>query len=481
MRFTQTLTAALAVLCLGTTLPGQTRAELEPREGDQAASPCLMLVRDIGYKLSIIDRSLAKIQEMTRNIAREDQSGADLFVDAGLEHKAKIREQFETVLSSVGDRGCLECLVSSCEQIAPKLTMVKRAADELLNRIREHEQTIRQRLYRNREVVDQICKTDRILYGAMSMVRKTGDGEDAFPALRRAFELQESAKQALAAGKLEMAFGLTIRARDLVGMTVRAALDSVDVNRYRERMKKFWEQTNVLIRRLDNKIDEEEAPRAHKLLEMAKEEQAKAREMMQDHPYRAMRHAKQARSIVMKVARFGHRVSQLGERLDKVDERMERAGEIVEESDDQRAADVLAKAKEHHEKAAELAEQGKDKAATVQVDIAVKLAAKAVDIAKGVTRKDKAIHHEIRKTTRIVNKAGSMAETDAQKRQVETAKELIEKAGEQTDNPKAALKLLDKATDIAFRVIAQAGRPDKPERPDERPERPDSDEDDEEE
>jgi hypothetical protein len=141
-------------------------------------------------------------------------------------------------------------------------------------------------------------------------------------------------------------------------------------------------------------------------------------------------------------------------------ERIEKAAEIVESSGNEKAVEILNSGKTHYDNGKELCEKGESAKATVQFDIAAKMTAKSVDVANGETRKDMVMKREIKKTMIIVKRAESEAKTEEQKARIENAKQLVQKAEQNTNNPKVCLELLDKATDIAFSVIAETKKPE---------------------
>jgi hypothetical protein len=235
----------------------------------------------------------------------------------------------------------------------------------------------------------------------------------------------------------------------------------------KRRARQYYEHTNELIRRIEAKLGDGENPRARRLLRIAREHQDKARAAVEEgQPYRALHHARAARRVVTEIMRFVFRARQLDIRVERMEGAVERARDAVEESDNERAEEVLERGVERYERARELAEDGADVRATAELDAAAKLIARSVEMARGDSRRARIINIrvEIRKTTAVVRRADALAETNGQENRVRMARELIEEARAEAGNPEKALALLDKATDIAFSVIAQVRRhPDKPE------------------
>lgn len=423
---------------------------------DDGAAPCELLVSGIGRKLHGIDGALDRLSQLARLGTPEDRERLAGIREEFAGKRDRLQEQFARAIENV-DLSCEECVAKACRRMRPKLVEVRDRLGISLRELLRAETGARRAIATTKRVGHAIRTTDRAVIRAAQLAKKTEDGEEAFPGLRRAFELQEEAKQALAAGRFEPAMKMTLRARDLVGRTMRDALDSADVAAVRRRVVEYWKQTNRMIERIEDRIDPEKNPKAARLLTMAEQEQARARELAEDHPYRAVRNARHARRIVNEMTGFHRRARHCEDRVDRLRERIDHAEEIVEESGDEKAGRILDKGISHYSRGVELCEQGNAGRATAQFDIASKLVAKAVDIAKGNTPKSHAIDREIRKTGLVVRRAARVAETDAQKARVERAEELVEEARERKDNARVSLELLDKATDIAFNVIANAG------------------------
>ncbi|MBD3393239.1 MAG: hypothetical protein GF418_14040 [Chitinivibrionales bacterium] len=435
----------LTILLLAVILTAGTSLGLERPRLDDDSDKCRLIVEVIERHKRAIGELLDELSERARALTDAERSRLQERIRTGAEQGEQLADAVERVLNQTDP---------SCEE----LRKISARLSEALQTLRRLDGDIRTRLATRKRVGAAIRVTDRALVRAARLARKTENGVDAFPGLRRAFELQEGSKQELAAGRLEPAMKMTLRARDLIGRTMRAALDSAEVAMVRERAMRFWKQTDRMIRRIERRIDNDDNPRAARLLKMAKDEQNRARDLAEEHPYRAFRHAKAARRIVNEMLRFHRRAQHCEDRAELIGERLEDAEEMVEESGSEKAAQILDKGKSHYEKGVELCEAGNAGQATAQFDIAAKLTAKAVDVAKGNTRRDHALKREIHKTGVIVKRADAMAETGEQKEKVERARELVKEAGDNIDKPQVCLKLLDRATDLAFSVIAEAGR-----------------------
>jgi hypothetical protein len=435
-RFSTQLTIVFLLGILVSSLFAQDRLE-ESRE--RVIQGISALQARIEYRMQSIERLLTLASEKDKEAVRTFLRRIEPKVE-------QVQSELETLKERVAN-----ATDAQLGSIDPQSKVLR-----LMEEFNTFEDALRKRLTLAKRVGHAIRVTDKALFRATKLAHKAKDGVEAFPRLRRAFELQEDAKQALANGRHEQAMKLTLRARDLIGETLRAALDSADIQEVKERFATFWKQTNRIIKRIEKVIDPAANPKAAKLLRMAKEEQRKAKELAENHPYRALDHARKARRIVNQMKKFHNRVEHFDERLAKLEEKIDEVEEVIDEADNEKASSIFEKGIRHFEKARELGEAGNTKAATAQLDIAVKLVTKAVSIAKGNTKRGLLTDREIRKTNLIVSRAADLATTEKQKQAVEQARALIAQAEEKKDNPSIALRFLDKATDIAFRVIAAA-------------------------
>jgi len=399
-----------------------------------------------------LDAALDNIEELSDNVESTQEERILSFVQ-------KTRDELNIIRERIQKLQDLEEVRQICESVPRIHTTIT----SKMRVITEFRSNILTRLTTIKRVGDEIKKTDRILFRASKLARETDDGEDAFRGLRRAFEQQETAKQQLAASNPRLALQTTFKARQLVKNTVQKVLDEEDREKLKARALEYWKHTNEILSRMTDRIDADNNPRAAKLVMMATELQEKAKTAVDDNePYKAIRLAHKAREIVNDMAKFAFRVKNIDARSERLESRLDRAETIVKESENEKAEEILEKARQRFEEGASYAEEGKDTEATIQFDMAAKMCAKAVDIAEGPQGKvDRAITHEIRKTNRIVSRASEIAETPDQERKAEAAAKLVEKAQNNHTNVKVSLRLLDKATDLAFSVIAQVKRMEK--------------------
>jgi flagellin-specific chaperone FliS len=452
----RTTILAAALLVAGTVVVearervDRTRTAAELRE-----SPCLMVLAGIERHQQAIEEAGSRLARLARLAGEADREK----ITAYKEKLAARAAQFRATYGDLARRFRVmsdEEIAAACRTHRAELAAARDRIVEELAKLRRFEADIRGRVATSRRLALALRATDDMLLKATRISRGTDNVDDAFPGLRRAYELQENAKQALAAGRLEASMQMTLRARDILGQTLREALDEQDARQVRRHVKASYQRTVDAVERLSERVDATDNPKAARLVEVAGNELAKARELIDERPYVAVKHVERARRIVREMRRFAVRGNRCEERVTRLEERLDRASEIVEESDDEKALEVLTKAKEHYRRGVELCEAAQTTKATVQLDIAAKLTARAVELAGDVTRADKAIAREIRKTALIVKKAAEVAATDEAERRVARAKELVAEARERIDQPRVSLKLLDQATDIAFAVIARS-------------------------
>ncbi|MDD5675765.1 MAG: hypothetical protein PHC61_16465, partial [Chitinivibrionales bacterium] len=349
---------------------------------------------------------------------------------------------------------------SACKDKINALTngilTLRNKAQEVPAKMALLEQEIRKHIMAAKHAEKAVARTDVALNRATQLVKNTDNQADAFPGLRRAFDLQEKAKEALVAGRMLVALNLTLKARDILGETLQTALDSADIAAIKQRATQYYNHTEAQIKKLSASVDPSKEPRLAKLLADAQEDLNKAKAALDaGQPLKALHNATLAREIADEIARFSHRVENIDDRIGRVETKIEQASDIVQEAAKPMATEVLDKAVEHLNKGKELYADNKENAATVELDVAVKLAAKAVDLAKGTGPVNGVnMAAEIKRTETIVKRAAALAVTAEQKTRIDKAQSLIAEARDKTGAPEACLHLLNQATDIAFAVMA---------------------------
>ncbi len=455
MRSTISLAAAVCIAAASWTAAAQ--SSNAPRAGNRLESPCVILLGAIERHQSALEGTRDRLVRLARAAGEPDRERIQRFMESTGERVDALHERYADALEQIQSMSP-EKITEECSRIRAQLSNYRNTLGKEVDKAREFERDVRARVATRKRVQRALRITDDMLRKAARMVRATENGEDAFPGMRRGYEVQENARQAFAAGRFEAAARLTVTARDILGETIRASLDEQDREQVRDYAAGLYRRTAAAIERIAVMIDPASNPKAARLLEMGKEELARARELTDERPYVAVRHLQRARRIVGEMRRFYFRATNCEDRIGRQEEKLAEARDAVEESGDPRALDVLEKALEHHERGAGLCESGEAAQATVQFDIAAKLTVRAVERAKDISRADKAMAREIKKTALIVKKAGERAAGDEQKMRIARAEELVVEARERIDQPQVCLKLLDKATDIAFSVLAQGRR-----------------------
>lgn len=459
-RLTSGFAAMAAVCCLSVSVNAQSPDQtfkLRLNESNNNVKRVDYLIQNFS---SITDRFNMLARQADRQDREQVKDAVEKIQNDITELSSKLEniKADETQISNDYSSGkCTQCL-TRIENVLERVRNLKERAQNITLKMISLEKETKARVITSKKSEKAVKLTDMALTRATRMVGKTGESQDAFPGLRRAFELQEKAKEALVAGHMEQALDLTIRARDVIGVTLQMALDSSDVALIKEHAQQYYERTEAMIKKLKGQIDPDKNPNAAKLLTEAQNQLDKAKEARDaGEPYKALQFASRAREIVDQMAKFEHQVETIDQRIPNLQAKIDRAKDIVEDANNANATEVLDKGVDHFNKGKDLFEAGKDKEATVELDVAVKLVAKAVDIVKGTgTVNGVDIGKEINKTEIIIKKASELASTDQQKDKVEKAKALVSQAREKTSTPEVCLKLLDQATNEAFAVIAQS-------------------------
>jgi len=421
-------------------------------------------VKRVDYLIQNFSSITDKFNMLSRQADRQDRQQVKDAVEklqndiTDLSSRLENNKADEAQISNDYSSGkCNQCL-TRIENVLERVRNLKERAQNITQKMVSLEKETKARVVTSKKSEKAVNLTDMALTRATRMAGKTGEGQNAFPGLRRAFELQEKAKEALVAGHMEQALDLTIRARDVIGVTLQMALDSSDVALIKEHAQQYYERTENMIKKISGEINPDKNPNAAKLVTEAQNQLDKAKEARDaGEPYKALQFASRAREIVDQIARFQHQVETIDQRIPNIQSKIDRATGIVEDANNAKATEVLDKGVDHFNKGKDLYDAGKDKEATVELDVAVKLVAKSVDIVKGTgTVNGVDIGMEIKKTEIIIKKASELASTDQQKDNVEKAKTLVTQAREKTSTPEVCLKLLDQATNEAFAVIAQA-------------------------
>lgn len=451
------LTAALIAALTSVAAAREAQGRPGARGAVAAESPCARLVGSIERLTGAIEDARGRLRELMRVATDAEREQIERTVAEARDRLEEARARYADAIDRIAGLSP-EQLAEACPSIESRLAEMRTRLLEERERLAAFERDLRRRVATGKRAARAMRVTDDMIKKAARLTRATDNGDEAFAGLRRAYEMQENAKQAFAAGRYEAALKMTLGARDVLGETIRGVLDEQDREQVKARARALYEQTVAALERIESALDSSQNPKAARLIAMAEAELDRARETAEDQPYVAIRHLQRARRIVGEMRQFYFRAQNCDSRVERQRERLAAASDLVEESGEQRAVEVLDKAREHHQRGAELCESGDARQATVQLDIAAKLIARAVDRARDISRADKAIAREIKKTALIVGKATEAADTDREKKRAARAEELVNEARERIDQPRVSLKLLDKATDIAFSVLARDTR-----------------------
>jgi hypothetical protein len=302
-------------------------------------------------------------------------------------------------------------------------------------------------------------RTDRVLDKASKFIRKSGTDEESFPGIRRAYELQDEARQKLMDKDITQAFLLTLKSREIVLKIAESALDSEDQNALIEKEKEFWEKTNLMIQKL-----EQEPARGAKeagLLERAKVLQDKAAsQLAEKQTLAAAQSSRAARRIVAGLAFSSKEEGDVRKALERVSAKQKQADAEASESKDTRAQKILEISADHLRQAGDLLSSDKDAAAAGHVRIAAKLIAKAMDMAadeNGDSGSTGQLENELRRAQRILDRANRSALNDAERAKTVQAADLLKEADSSLRAKDIAKcrQLLDKATLLALEVLSR--------------------------
>jgi tetratricopeptide (TPR) repeat protein len=434
-----------------------------------------LLPDDIGRRLAEQETRAQGVMETIRNLERIATEVLLFRRIANDEERAKIdailsdmdlrgdtyRTQLQninTLISEIRSGNCAGDCLAKIGNLQSQITSLNNQVQSFVAENRDFAAAFKKRIAVARRAAIATRRTDEMLSVASRAAQKTGNAGQAFAGLRRAFELQEDAKAALVDKHFEKSLKLTLRARDLIGEAVKEALDSADMASVKEQARRFYDNTNRMIDLAAARINAADNPRAARLLESARKEQSLAKTAYDEgKPYVALRHAQAARKIVTGIAQSAVRGRNADNRAERLSQKLDEATSIVEGSGNPQAQIVLDKATEHLNAAKDLLAAGAMNRAAAELDIAAKLGARAVDMAQGDSGGSLGnLDRQIATTGMIVQKAGAVAATDELKSRVEKARDLVRQAQAQKADASACLKLLDKATDIAFDVIAHS-------------------------
>jgi hypothetical protein len=215
--------------------------------------------------------------------------------------------------------------------------------------------------------------------------RPGADDEKARALTAKVQELLDKCKENLAAGKASAAKDLALKAEALLAEVHLAAAGGSgpgsDPGRRRieDRLQRA---SDLLVRRQADGGDAARLSQASALLEQARAALQSSGNGRPDAAEALLRHAEKL--LAEAAASAGGRLS--ASAFDRMQGKLERAGALVKASGDEKAARILEKALDHFGKAGRFRSEGQNPRAEAELDIALKLAAKAVDIARSARR-----------------------------------------------------------------------------------------------
>lgn len=232
-------------------------------------------------------------------------------------------------------------------------------------------------------VTRAVNRTDKALLRATKFMRKQGESEEASPDIRRASDLQEEAREKLAAKNLLEAWNLTLKAREIIAKTVKSALEEGDTDDLLERETQVWEFNNKRIEQL-----EQENPSQGKL-EKARQLQETAMNHLNEKNLFAARQCIQAvRRLIERLPNAGQGNGDAASIVRRAEAKLERVRKLADAGNED-INKVLALGSSHIEKAQSLLSEGRSKAAEAQALVALKLIEKAADMAENSEHPEK--------------------------------------------------------------------------------------------
>jgi hypothetical protein len=221
--------------------------------------------------------------------------------------------------------------------------------------------------------------------GELERARDSLDGppsEHAQRLLEEARAQIERARAQIQEGHFEVGIRLAVSARWLIRQALRggAAADRQIVSRELER-------TDELIERVSDFLDQSGDEPSFRLLLQARELQRSAREAYgAGRPVVALAATRQARDLANRAldqVQGGVDAESVSEAFSETQSYLQRAAEIVSASGDERAAELLERARDHQQRAETAAGEEQMRAALAETRVARSLAKRAVQLVEG--------------------------------------------------------------------------------------------------
>jgi hypothetical protein len=220
---------------------------------------------------------------------------------------------------------------------------------------------------------------------ALASAREAFDGTPSEHALRLLEEARaqiERARAQLQEGHFEVAIRLAVSAQTLIHQALREVEGASGEILLRE-----LERTDQLIERVRDLLQEGGDSEAPRLLRQAEDLQRSAREAEAGgRPVVAMAATRQAREVAnhaLDLVQGEVGADAVADAIAETESYLQRAAEVVAESADERAAELLEKAREHQSRAASALDEEQMRGALAETRVARSLAKRAMQLVEG--------------------------------------------------------------------------------------------------
>ncbi|MFW5960257.1 MAG: hypothetical protein ACOCSE_03975 [Chitinivibrionales bacterium] len=419
--------------------------DMDP-EYDTASKPseetCESLEKRVNDRMTLMQNLYKKAEKAHESII--DRAGSDI---------SDIEDSFRHI------RYTVDGYAFQMQQIEPECTSwkvyqlenLRRQMDEDIPWIRKTVFDM-ERITRKQDVTRRtIESSDRAVSRALRMMQED-QGFENTEEFRRALDLIERSKSELAKGNAEGAVEMAEEARDISAEIVKTSIDSSKMKEIKERYRSLHERIQERILELrENTVND---PAVENLIREAEELVSKAEGYSEDNPIKALNSLKEAEKSASKVSSLDSGADRNQGYIERVRSKLERASAAVQERGGEKSRFILKKAQKRFENGLEKTDQGEVKQGRTDLDIAMKLAVKAVSYAeKQEDRSGLRLKNEIRKAEILVRRAFKRASGE-QKRELKEAQRLLKKAGAAEDDPVKARSLINRATETALRIIS---------------------------
>ncbi len=381
---------------------------------------------------SAITQFINKATEQARSLALSSR-----MIDVRMSRDALARD-------IASDRLCLICQ-SRLSTLSSKISSLESDVTAYLQSLRTYGQHMRGRAAIARRAPEIIRKTDQVIAtAARSLLSPSQQDADK---LKSALSMQDLAKKAFANRALERSLKLTLKARDMAQSLKATTLDTLAENIKAASIAAYAEMTLDMITKIEA-LTTMPSDRALQLLTLAKDENARsATALSTKNISKAFLHARQARGFVDAIMQENNKnLNADVARLESALMRIENAKELVAKSGNALARDIMSKAIEHRFRAEAAKNRNNLRIAKAELDIALRFAAKAADIA---TQNPPALQTSTTSqstSAELLKRAQEIAQTPQEKQQLTQAKKILSEAlasDNRADLAKAQVLLLE--------------------------------------